>query len=199
MYTTYQFAGSNKKEWRQVNEKQHIGIVEKYRKQAWVLVCITEPLLCYMNSGCVLESRDTPTSHTGNNLIPIYIRPFPTLVCVEGRAPVGGWALILQSHRTQNMILRCYPNVSAILRKHTCTKIYPVLFQQSLYFLIYRILVSALFLHALHSSRSFAPPKKCYFSMVTWGTSARARRAQAQNIAWQLHNVCLVQYSRPNV
>ena len=25
----------------------------------------------------------------------------------------------LQSHRTQNMILRCYPNVSAILRRHT--------------------------------------------------------------------------------
>ena len=27
--------------------------------------------------------------------------------------------VILQSHRTQNMILRCYPNVSAILRRHT--------------------------------------------------------------------------------
>ena len=26
--------------------------------------------------------------------------------------------VILQSHRTQNLILRCYPNVSAILRKH---------------------------------------------------------------------------------
>ena len=35
---------------------------------------ITEPLLCYMNSECVLESMDTPTA--GNNLIPIYIRPF---------------------------------------------------------------------------------------------------------------------------
>ena len=27
--------------------------------------------------------------------------------------------VILQSHRTQNMILRCYPNVSAILWRHT--------------------------------------------------------------------------------
>ena len=27
--------------------------------------------------------------------------------------------VILQSHRTQNMILRCYSNVSAILRRHT--------------------------------------------------------------------------------
>ena len=27
--------------------------------------------------------------------------------------------VILQSHRTQNMILRCYPNVSAILLRHT--------------------------------------------------------------------------------
>ena len=27
--------------------------------------------------------------------------------------------VILQSHRTQNIILRCYPNVSAILRRYT--------------------------------------------------------------------------------
>ena len=33
-------------------------------------MCITEPLLCYMNSECVLESRDTPTA--GNNLIPLF-------------------------------------------------------------------------------------------------------------------------------
>ena len=56
----------------------------------------------------------------------------------------------------------------------------PVLFQQSLYFLLlihrmFYLLVSALFLHALqyirreHSSRSFAPPKKWLFA------SARAR------------------------
>ena len=35
--------------------------------------------------------------------------------------------LILQSHRTQNMILRCYPNVSALLWRHTKS----CLFQQS--------------------------------------------------------------------
>ena len=40
-----------------------IGNVEKARKQARIVVRITEPLLCYMNSGCVLECRDTPTSH----------------------------------------------------------------------------------------------------------------------------------------
>ena len=46
-------------------------IWKKYRKQARMLVCITEPLLCYMNSECVLESIDTPTA--GNNLIPISV------------------------------------------------------------------------------------------------------------------------------
>ena len=76
--------------------------------------------------------------------------------------------VILQSHRTQNMILRCYPNVSAILWRHQILS--PVLFQQSLYFpiLIHRILnllVPALFyilcsIRREHSSRSFAPPKK---------------------------------------
>ena len=40
-----------------------------YRKQARILVCVTEPLLCYMNSECVLGSSDTPIA--GNNLIPI--------------------------------------------------------------------------------------------------------------------------------
>ena len=41
-----------------------------------------------------------------------------------------------------------------------------------------------------HSSRSFAPPKKWLFSMVTWSIKcARARRVQAQNIK-QLHTFC---------
>ena len=60
-----------KKEWRQVNEKfgelkkGHIGIVEKAQETSsdsdmhnTVLV----PLLYFMNSGCVLECRETPTS-----------------------------------------------------------------------------------------------------------------------------------------
>ena len=45
-------------------KKVHIGIVEKAKETSLnVLVCVTEPLLCYMNSGYVLEFRDTPTSH----------------------------------------------------------------------------------------------------------------------------------------
>ena len=32
-------------------------------------MCVTESLLCSMNSECVSESRDTPTA--GNNLMPI--------------------------------------------------------------------------------------------------------------------------------
>ena len=36
-----------------------------------MLVCIIEPLLFYMNSECVLESRDTPTA--GNNVISISV------------------------------------------------------------------------------------------------------------------------------
>ena len=84
--------------------------------------------------------------------------------------------VILQSHRTQNMILRCDPNVAICYTLEMYQILSPVLFQQSLYFplLIHRIfylLVSALFSHALqyYSSRSFAPPKKWLFSMVTWG------------------------------
>ena len=41
------------------------------KKLGYILVCVTEPLLCYMNSECVLESRDTPKA--GNNLIPISV------------------------------------------------------------------------------------------------------------------------------
>ena len=83
--------------------------------------------------------------------------------------------VILQSHRTQNMILRCYPNVSAILRRHTKSCL--LCFFNNLPFLIHRIfnlLVSALFLHVLqyrreHSSRSFAPPKKWqYILYLVW-------------------------------
>ena len=40
---------------------------------------------------------------------------FTTLHILSHRALM----VILQSHRTQNMILRCYSNVSAILRRHT--------------------------------------------------------------------------------
>ena len=57
-----------KKEWRQVNDgikKGHIGIVEKAQETSsdsdmhnTVLV----PLLYFMNSGCVWECRETPTS-----------------------------------------------------------------------------------------------------------------------------------------
>ena len=50
-----------------------MGIVQKVL-QARILVCITDPLQCYMNSECVLESRDTPIA--GNN-----IRPFAMFMC----------------------------------------------------------------------------------------------------------------------
>ena len=49
--------------------------------------------------------------------------------------------VILQSHRTQNMILRCYPNVAICYTSEIYQILSPVLFQQSLYFplLIHRI------------------------------------------------------------
>ena len=51
--------------------KGHIGIVENIREASSDTgMHITER---YMNSECVLESRDTPTA--GNNLIPISV-PF---------------------------------------------------------------------------------------------------------------------------
>ena len=48
-----------------INLKGHIGIVEKV-KETSSDTGIREPLLCYMNSGCVLECRHTfhtPTLH----------------------------------------------------------------------------------------------------------------------------------------
>ena len=48
------------KNGQNVKTKKDIIITEiVQRKQARIVVCITEPLLCYMNSGCVLEYRDT--------------------------------------------------------------------------------------------------------------------------------------------
>ena len=52
-------------------KKGHIGIVEK-SKQAQIVVCITEPLLWYMNSGCVLECRHT---HITLCIMVTYIHP----------------------------------------------------------------------------------------------------------------------------
>ena len=90
--------------------------------------------------------------------------------------------VILQTHRTQNMILRCYPNVSAILWRHTKSCL--LCFFNNLIHRIFYLLVSALFLHALQlEDRSFAPPKNCYLVWSRGASSARARRAQAQNIA----------------
>ena len=86
--------------------------------------------------------------------------------------------VILQSHRTQNMILRCYPNVSAILRRHTVPNLVSCAFSTIPIFPTFNSLIylSLLFFYMLcsirreHSSRSFAPPKKWLFSMVTSGT-----------------------------
>ena len=80
--------------------------------------------------------------------------------------------VILHSHRTKNVILRCYTS-------ETYQILSPVLFQQSLYFLLLKFTeffyLSLLFFYMLcsirreHSSQSFAPPQKWLFSMVTWG------------------------------
>ena len=55
--------------------------------------------------------------------------------------------VILQSHRTQNMILRCYPNVAICYTSEIYQILSPVLFQQSLYFslLIHRIFLIYLY------------------------------------------------------
>ena len=41
------------------------------------------------------------------------------VVLYESAQPYRAMMVFLQSHRTQHMILRCYPNVSAILRRQT--------------------------------------------------------------------------------
>ena len=51
----------------QVNEKGHIGIVEKAQETSNMhnTVCLCHHVAIYiyfMNSGCVLECRETPTS-----------------------------------------------------------------------------------------------------------------------------------------
>ena len=48
--------------------KGHIGIVEKVQETR---LDTGMPLLCYMSSECILESRDAPT--TGNNLYPSHV------------------------------------------------------------------------------------------------------------------------------
>ena len=108
--------------------------------------------------------------------------------------------VILQSHRTQNMILRCYPNVSLILWRHTKYR-FLCFFQQSLYFplLIHRmfyLLLCSFFTCSIrreHSSQSFAPPKNGYLVWSRGASSAHAGRAQAQNIAAAYFLSCRVQ------
>ena len=86
--------------------------------------------------------------------------------------------VILQSHRTQNMILRCYPNVAICYTSEIYQILSPVLFQRSLYFpfLIHRIsylLVSALFL--LDSS------------IYTWHFSILGQKCMSYNIIATQH------------
>ena len=90
--------------------------------------------------------------------------------------------VILQSHRTQNMILRCYPNVSAILRRHTKSCL--LCFFNNPYispFLIHRITCLCSFFYMLCSIR--VEPELCSAHLVglkcARRTRARARRAQA--------------------
>ena len=97
--------------------------------------------------------------------------------------------VILQSRRTQNMILRCYPNVSAILWRHTnlvsCAfstiPIFPPFNSQNF---LFTCLCS--FLHALQyciQAGALLRPKNGYlvWSREASSARARARRAQAQN------------------
>ena len=101
--------------------------------------------------------------------------------------------VILQSHRTQNMILRCYPNVSAILRRHTKScllcffnnpYISPFFNSQNFLFTclcsFFYMLCSIII---LHQAGALLRPKNGYLVWSRGASSARARRAQAQNIA----------------
>ena len=101
--------------------------------------------------------------------------------------------VILQSHRTQNMILRCYPNVTDILRRHT-KSCFLWFFNNPLYFLllihrIFYLLVSALFftyfavLEEIFQVGALLRQKNGYLVWSRGASSVRTRRAQAQNIA----------------
>ena len=46
-----------------MNKKGRIGIVEKAKEISLDSGMHNRAILCYMNSGCVLDCRDTPTSH----------------------------------------------------------------------------------------------------------------------------------------
>ena len=105
------------------------------------------------------------------------------VVLCESAQQYRALMVILQS---QNMILRCYSNVSAILRRHTksCLLCFfnnpyipPFEFTE---FFIYLSLLFFTYFTALHSSRSFAPPKKWLFYMYMYmASSARAAHAHA--------------------
>ena len=102
--------------------------------------------------------------------------------------------VILQSHGTQNMILRCYPNVSAILRRHIYQILSPVLYVPLLIHRIFYLLVFALFLHALQyciQAGALLRPKNGY---LVWSRGvSSARMAQARNIAAAYFLSCRVQ------
>ena len=91
--------------------------------------------------------------------------------------------VILQSHRTQNMILRCYPNVaiSAILRRQTKSCL--LCFFNNPYIYPFDLLVSALFLHALQyciQAGALLRPKNDYLVWSRGAPSERAHSARAE-------------------
>ena len=77
--------------------------------------------------------------------------------------------VILQSHRTQNMILRCYPNVSAILRRHTKSCL--LCFFNNPYISPFKFTE----FFTCFASRSFAPPQK--WLLLVWSRGASSARA----------------------
>ena len=109
--------------------------------------------------------------------------------------------VILQSHRTQNMILRCYPNVSAILWRHTKSRL--LCFFNNTYISPFNsqnlyLLVSALFLLCSISIQAgvLLRPKNGYLVWSRGVSSARERTAQAQNIAAAYFLSCRVQSAK---
>ena len=125
-------------------------------------IAVGYSLLCYYNT-------DTECTRA------IASTPIHTVVLCESAQRYRALMVILQSHGTQNMILRCYLNVSAILRRHIKSCL--LCFFNNPYMSPFYLLVSALFLHALQyciQAGALLRPKNGYLVRSRGVSSVRA-------------------------
>ena len=139
------------------NKKGHIGIVEKEQETSPNTgICITiMPSLCSMNSGCILECRNTPTPQV--HFDHLYLSPYLLIVtCImgffsSGVQQIGLWrggqGQIYIGIKLLPVVWVCFcipryihppfmkhsDGISTQCYTFQCSGLFPVLFLQSLY------------------------------------------------------------------